>query len=938
MGEKRRWKRERGGEERRGLCCSSSSYSTSSGDRPAYYRQVSNIRRSFLDYYGRNGHMEVASSNIVPGNDASLLFTSAGMVPFKESFLGLRKPLHPAITTAQKCVRAGGKHNDLDNVGFTARHHTFFEMLGNFSFGAYDKREAIRLAWSYLTKELGLPKERLSVTVLNGDIDTRKAWKDVAGFTDDALIRECGEEDNFWSMGDVGPCGPCTEIFWDQLEPVDGERHLEIWNLVFMQNLASKQIDPITGASQSIISKLPVPCIDTGMGLERLASVLQGKRENYKIDSLDALLSQTQTTIERKLGRHLAIGTPSVDAALRVIVDHLRSSSFLLAEGLLPGNAGRGYVLRRIIRRATRYTHSLGVTEPILASIFPVLAETMRDAYPELYERREHITTVLTHEEHSFFGSLHKGIDEISKVLTNPHLLATKVLPGDEVFKLYETYGFPVDLTDLIAKEHGWTVDMADFEKVFEEQRKRDRLTWRGSGDSNIPIEIFQWTCVPRFTGYDTLSESNAEILEACKTSKGEIWVSIDPCPFYAESGGQIGDRGSIEVNGFTFDVVDTIHPYPNGIALKLKPKSHPLSKEASYDSSHSSKSYEEMALGALARGATVRASVDAIWRQQCRRNHTATHLLHAALREVLGEHVVQAGSRVAPESLRFDFSHYDPLTPEQIASVEAYVNDSISASTKLATQLTTYAEATAAGAMALFSEKYDKCQLLRVVNVPGFSSELCGGTHVSDTAEIGLFKIINQTSVGTGTRRVEALTGRAAFDWLSERSAMVDRVAEVLNARADLSSIPSKIERLLQIRKESLKEIDSLKEQLVQKSQHSKSADHDFSQYLGSIKGFSLLVHHHKVDGPTTDLKSLRMAGDKAKEEDPEKIHLFLSPEHIVLCFAKAPSKDFLRGILNELNISGGGPPHMVSGSVAKVGHNQILQQISELAQVKPL
>jgi alanyl-tRNA synthetase len=907
-----------------------------SGSRPPYYREVSNIRSSFLNFFQQNGHLVVPSSNIIPGNDPSLLFTSAGMVQFKESFLGIRKPAHGAITTAQKCVRAGGKHNDLDNVGFTARHHTFFEMLGNFSFGAYDKREAIRLAWFYLTKELGLPKERLSVTVLHGDHDTRKAWKDVAGFTDDSLIRECGEEDNFWSMGDVGPCGPCTEIFWDQLEPVNGEQYLEIWNLVFMQNRASKHVNP-DGSTSTIITELPVPCIDTGMGLERLSSVLQGKRENYKIDSLDALLLKTQHVVEKKLGTSLDVDNPAVGAALRVIVDHLRSSSFLLAEGLMPGNQGRGYVLRRIIRRSTRYNHSLGMNEPILAEIFPILAESMKDAYPELYERRDHITTILTHEEMSFFGSLHKGMDEIGKVLALQHLAHSKVVPGDEVFKLYETYGFPVDLTDLIAREQGWTVDIKGFEQVFEEQRKKDRLTWKGSGDTSVPNEICQWTVIPKFTGHDNLIEPRSEVLEVCKTENGEIWISIDPCPFYAESGGQVGDRGKIVANGgVTFDVLDAIHPYPQGIALKLKPSS---STENGNHSSTTNVASLEKSMEALARGSTVQSIVDPSWRRSIRRNHTATHLLHSGLRKVLGDHVVQAGSRVAPEGLRFDFAHYDPLTAEQIAAVESFVNHTINQGSALTTKLMTYEQATASGAMALFSEKYDKATKLRVVSLPGFSSELCGGTHVKDASDIGVFKIVNQTSVGTGTRRIEAVTGPVAFEWLSDRSNMVERIADILNSRADIASIPSKVERLLQIRKDSLKEIDALKEKLVRAttsgSASTKDGESNYVQYEGTNQGNPFMIHHYKSGSVNLDLKALRTAGDKAREDHPEKIHALITDEWLVICATNPPTKDYLKVMINDLGIPGGGPPHMVSGSIAKVGLETLLAKLMEVGRI---
>jgi len=938
--------------------------SSSSGSRPAYYRDVNRIRSSFLGFFKDHGHLVVPSSNIVPGNDPSLLFTSAGMVQFKESFLGLRPPAHGAITTVQKCVRAGGKHNDLDNVGFTARHHTFFEMLGNFSFGAYDKREAIRLAWLYLTKELGLPKERLSVTVLNGDQDTRKAWKDVAGFTDDALIRECGEEDNFWSMGDVGPCGPCSEIFWDQLQPVDGERYLEIWNLVFMQKRASK-VTNLDGTTSTVINDLPTPCIDTGMGLERLASVLQGKRENYKIDTLDALLVQTQRVIENSLGKALSIGDAQTDAALRVIVDHLRSSSFLLAEGLMPGNQGRGYVLRRIIRRATRYAYLLGMNEPILASIFPVLAETMRDAYPELYERREHITNTLTHEELSFFGNLHRGMDVFVKLLSSQTLASSRVIPGEQLFDLYETYGFPVDLTDLMAKEKGWSVDLEGFHRVFDEQRKKDRLTWRGSGDSSVPSEMSQWTVTPKFTGYETLEEPKAEVLEAFKAADNEFWVSIDPCPFYAESGGQVGDRGILVASGgHIFEVLDTIAPYPKGISLKVKPAG--VIRSGSLSSNHASSSADgrkagdedngehltaDRAFELLARGSTVHASVDSTWRRSVRRNHTATHLLHSALRSVLGDHVVQAGSRVAQDLLRFDFVHYDPLSADQISAVEALVNQAIDEGVPLRTQMETYEEAIAKGAMALFSEKYDKTSQLRMIDVPGHSIELCGGTHVSSTSDIGLFKITNQGSAGTGTRRVEAMTGTAAIQWLSNRSSMVDRISEILNSRADIPSIPSKIERLLQIRKDSLKEIDALKEQLVRSacsspyssslssSSSSSSSGLDkitsYSKYEGSHAGVAFMIHHFKPGGTlaSMDLKSLRTAGDKAREDYPEKTHALVTEEAIVICSVKPPTKDYLKSLMVELGIPGGGPAGMVSGSIAKAGVEKTLVDLIRLS-----
>lgn len=878
-----------------------------------------------------------------------MLFTSAGMVQFKESFLGLRQPPSRAITTVQKCVRAGGKHNDLENVGFTARHHTFFEMLGNFSFGAYDKREAMRLAWFYLTKELGLPKERLSVTVLRGDEETRAAWKDVAGVTN---IRECGEEDNFWSMGDVGPCGPCSEIFWDQLEDVDGDRYLEIWNLVFMQNNASKVLRADGSGHDTVISKLPVPCIDTGMGLERLASVLQGKRENYQIDSLYALLVQTQSVIETRLGKALKIGDPAVDAAIRVIADHLRSSSFLIAEGLMPGNAGRGYVLRRIIRRATRYAQSLGMNEPVLAEIFPILASTMADAYPELAERRDHIVNTLTAEEASFFGNLHKGMDEMSKILHSHQ--ETRVVPGEDVFKLYETYGFPVDLTDLIAREKGWSVDLAGFEKVIEEQRKKDRLTWRGSGDAVLPAEVSQWTAIPKFTGYECMEEPQAEVLDVFPVGKDEFWVSIDPCPFYAESGGQLGDRGMIIASDLKFDVIDSVHPFAKGVALKLRAHRPLISLPGDTSPTpETDPNFAQKAKEALAPGATVNAQVNPRWRRDVRRNHTATHLLHAALRQVLGDHVVQAGSRVADDGLRFDFAHYSQLESSQLEQVEALVNSAIQSEAPLRTDMMKYEDATKTGAMALFSEKYDKEGLLRVVSLPGHSIELCGGTHVSNAAEIGLFKITNQASVGTGVRRIEATTGASAVTWLTQRSQMVDKLADILNSRADLGNIPMKVERLLQVRKDSMKEIDRLKESLMTVASSSSTSSSSIDGESSAIKseggkatyegshsdcGLPVMLHYFKSGGVVPlDLKYIRTAGDKARSDHPDKIHALISDEHLVICSNTTPTKDTLKKMLTECGGVGGGAPNMVCGSIVKAGIKNTLAKLIEITKAVP-
>lgn len=548
------------------------------------------------------------------------------MVQFKDYFTDVRKPPYHSIATVQKCMRAGGKHNDLDNVGYTNRHQTFFEMLGNFSFGSYWKREAIYLAWNFLTKELQLPKDRLLVSVLHGDQETYDIWLKDFNVPRNRIV-ECGEEDNFWSMGTTGPCGPCTEIFWDKLENIDGERYLEIWNLVFMayESLGDNQLVP-----------LKTKCIDTGMGLERLASILQGKRSNYETDDLNFICESVRQLSELKTGRRY-MNTSKNEVAVRVIADHLRSCSMLIAEGLVPGNQGRAYVLRRILRRAARYGHTLGLTQPFLSDLYPCIIVTLGEAYPELIERQDYIKKVLTQEELLFSSSLNKALDYVENVFSNPKYKNSNAFPIPEAFKLHDTYGLPFDLIDIVARERGLTIDQNELSAYIKQKSMKDKETWKGYSKESFPTDIRSWNFTPQFIGYDHLVANDATVLATFQYNVDRMWLTINPCPFYAESGGQLGDKGTITFNDQVFDVIDVKSPYEGGIALNIEIK-------------------PEQQNNLPFVGSKVKATVDNEWRNGIRKSHTATHLLHSALINILGDHVKQAGSRVEPNRLRYEY------------------------------------------------------------------------------------------------------------------------------------------------------------------------------------------------------------------------------------------------------------------------------------------
>jgi len=756
------------------------------------------IRRSFLDYFGRNGHTPTPSAPLVPYNDPTLMFVNAGMVPFKNVFTGLETPASPRAASSQKCVRAGGKHNDLDNVGYTARHHTFFEMLGNFSFGDYFKEQAIEHAWTLLTKEWGLPKGRLTVTVYHTDDEAAGLWKRIAGLPEERIIR-IPTSDNFWSMGDTGPCGPCSEIFYDHGDHIfggppgspdeDGDRFVEIWNLVFMQyeqQAGGTRVD------------LPKPSIDTGMGIERIAAVLQGVHDNYDTDTFKALISASESlTGVAAQGDHAA--------SHRVIADHLRSTSFLMADGVLPSNEGRGYVLRRIMRRAMRHAHLLGASEPLMHRLVPALVTEMGQAYPELTRGQALIEEVLEREETQFRRTLDKGLKLLDEATGD--LASGGELDGEIAFRLYDTYGFPYDLTEDALRARGIGVDKPGFDAAMARQKAAARAAWKGSGDAasgEVWFDIAEREGATEFTGYAATSgegrvvaivKSGAEVASAA--AGDEVVVLTNQTPFYGESGGQTGDAGAMaSLSGLKALVTDTSKPLGRLHA-------HAVRIEA----------------GEVTVGDSVELKVDAERRDRIRANHSATHLVHAALRNRLGGHVTQKGSMVAEDRLRFDFSHPVALTLEDIAAVEAEVNAEIRANAAVSTRLMTPDDAVAAGALALFGEKYgDEVRVLSMGRTGGegrnYSVELCGGTHVNATGDIGVFRIVSESTVSSGVRRIEALTGEAARQWLVGREEALKTAASVI--RATPEEVPTRLAALLDERKRLEKELAEAKKALA--------------------------------------------------------------------------------------------------------------------------
>ncbi|MDB9986818.1 alanine--tRNA ligase [Candidatus Pelagibacter sp.] len=712
-------------------------------------KTLNQIRKTFLDYFEKNDHRIVESSNLVPNNDPTLMFVNSGMVQFKNVFTGLEKRDYVRATTSQKCVRAGGKHNDLENVGYTPRHHTFFEMLGNFSFGDYFKEEAISYAWNLITKEFGIDKNRLYVTVYHDDEEAFNFWKKIAGFSDDRIIK-IATSDNFWSMGDTGPCGPCSEIFYDHGEHLegglpgtkneDGNRFIEIWNLVFMQY---EQI------SKDKRINLPKPSVDTGMGLERIAALLQGTHDNYETDHFKKLILSASDTLNVKVDE-------VNQSSFRVIADHLRASSFLLAEGVLPSNEGRGYVLRRIMRRGMRHSHLLGSKKPVFYNIFKTLLEEMSNNYPELERAQSLIKETLKTEEEKFLVLLDRGI----KILNEELEKVEKILPGEVAFKLYDTFGFPLDLTEDILKNKSLTVDGKKFDLLMKESKELAKKNWKGSGDSSIDqiwFDIKDRLGATDFLGYSTdkaegvitlILKNNKEVQDLKENDEGIIITN--QTPFYGESGGQVADTGIISNEIFEFEVSD-------------------VQKKLGDLFVH----YGKVIKGSVKLKDSVELKIDTQRRNNIRAYHSATHLLHEALRRVLGEHVTQKGSLVQSDRLRFDFSHMKPISEEEMGKIEHYVNSIIQKKSEVKTRIMTPKEAVENGALALFGEKYgDEVRVLSMGDEEGkfFSTELCGGTHVVNTADIGKFKVISQSSIAAGVRRIEALRDTQLVDFLKEK------------------------------------------------------------------------------------------------------------------------------------------------------------------------
>ncbi|RWE60892.1 alanine--tRNA ligase [Mesorhizobium sp.] len=761
---------------------------------------VNEIRSAFLDYFRKEGHEVVASSPLVPRNDPTLMFTNAGMVQFKNVFTGFETRPYSRASTSQKCVRAGGKHNDLDNVGYTARHHTFFEMLGNFSFGDYFKERAIELAWNLITREFGIAKDRLLVTVYHTDDAAAGFWKKIAGLPEDRIIR-IATSDNFWAMGDTGPCGPCSEIFYDHGADIpggppgsadeDGDRFIEIWNLVFMQ------FEQVTKAERI---ELPRPSIDTGMGLERIAAVLQGEHDNYDIDLFKALIrASEEATGVKAEGKNRA--------SHRVIADHLRASSFLIADGVLPSNEGRGYVLRRIMRRAMRHAQLLGARDPLMWRLVPALVREMGQAYPELVRGQPLISETLKLEETRFRKTLARGLGLLADATET--LGSGDRLDGETAFKLYDTYGFPLDLTQDALRPRGVSVDLDGFNAAMERQKAEARKSWAGSGDAateTVWFAVRENAGATEFLGYDT--EQAEGIVQALvrdgvavesAVAGDSVGVVVNQTPFYGESGGQMGDTGTISGEGFAIEVTDT---QKKGDGLFVH--------------------FGKVAKGTVRTGEAVELKADHVRRTRLRSNHSATHLVHEALREVLGTHVAQKGSLVAPERLRFDFSHPKPISSEELERVEAMANEIVVQNSPVTTRLMSVDDAIAEGAMALFGEKYG--DEVRVVSmgtaVTGdkagkpYSVELCGGTHVGATGDIGLVRLVSEGAVAAGVRRIEALTGEAARKHLDEQDKRLKAVAAAL--KISPADVPARVEALLDERKKLEKELTEARKKLA--------------------------------------------------------------------------------------------------------------------------
>jgi len=867
----------------------------------------SDIRRSFFEYFGKNGHTVVPSSSLIPQDDPTLLFTNAGMVQFKRVFTGEEGRRYKRAVSIQKSLRAGGKHNDLENVGFTSRHHTFFEMLGNFSFGDYFKKEAIEMGWEFLTSVLGLPADKLWVSVYKKDDEAYELWQKMIGIPQERLVR-LGEKDNFWQMGDTGPCGPCSEILIDQgIETGCGrpecsvgcecDRYLELWNLVFMQ---------FERKSSGELIPLPKPSIDTGMGLERITAVVQGVKSNYDSDLFMPLI--------KAISREAGVPYDSAHTvSIRVIADHLRAATFLISDGVMPANEGRGYVLRRIMRRGARHARLIGIHEPFLYRNADHVIDLMKGHYPELYMNREIISTVIHREEEGFINTLEQGMKILDEVITEVKERGTKTIPGETLFKLYDTYGFPLDITAEIARENELVLDEAGFRNAMDTQRERARRAWVGEEKIKPIYHSLKSLVATEFVGYEHI-ESRGKVAAIIKDgvnveradSGAEIEVIFDKTPFYGESGGQVGDKGvGIGPEG-GIDIVDTIKPLDIIVS-----KAHVNN-------------------GSIVVGEEWVLKVNKGTRQGTARSHTATHMLQAALKQILGEHVKQAGSLVAPDRLRFDFLHFKPLSEGEIRDIEGILNEKIMDNVPVITDVMDIDNALKAGATALFGEKYgDK---VRVVQVQDFSKELCGGTHCKATGDIGVIKIISESGIASGVRRIEAFTGEASLKYLNDTEGRLEEICEAVKANPD--DVAAKTDRLISTVKEQEKEIARLKEMLA------ASKAKDVTSEIREVAGIKVLSK--KVEGMNID--ELRNFGDSLRSRIGSGIvsvgaEVDGNAAILVMVTKDLADKFNARDIINEIaglvDGRGGGRPDMAqAGGKRPEGLNEALNKVAEVVE----
>ena len=872
----------------------------------------SEIREKFLRYFEERGHTRVSSSSLVPQDDPTLLFTNAGMVQFKNCFLGKEERGYKRAASSQKCVRAGGKHNDLENVGYTARHHTFFEMLGNFSFCDYFKNEAIAWGWEFLTEIMGIPKDRLWITIYKDDDEAFEIWNKKVMVPAERIVR-MGEKDNFWMMGETGPCGPCSEIIYDQGEGTgcgrpecnlecDCDRHLELWNLVFTQFYRDE-----SGG----LNPLPNPSIDTGMGLERLAAVMQGGKSNYDTDLFQGIIGSIE-----KISRKRYRDNEEHDLSIRVIADHSRAVTFLIGDGILPGNEGRGYVLRRILRRAARHGKLLNIDRPFLHDVVPVVIDVMKEAYPDLVDKESFVRKVVLNEEQRFIETLDTGLKMLNDEIASLKKAGKNIIPGDVVFKLYDTFGFPVDLTEDIVRKDTFSIDMEGFEKAMEAQRELARKSWKGSGEEAVSDSYKKLSMKgisTEFTGYEGVIEATSRIAAILKKDEevnflkeGEdAEIFVEQTPFYGEAGGQMGDTGVIEGDEFLFEVWETQKPLDNLITHIGKLKR-----------------------GELKVGSAVNLKVDKETRRATEANHSGTHILQAALKEVLGDHVRQSGSLVTPERLRFDFSHFSGIEDDEMEKIEILANSHIRANLPISSRVLPKDEAMKTGATAVFDEKYG--DNVRIVRMGDFSMELCGGTHVRRTGDIGFLKIVHESAIAAGVRRIEAVTGREALKYV--RKTEKDLIKTAFLLRAKTGEVPERVEKLLKRQKDLEMEIDSLKGKLAARNSS------DLLSQVREIKGIRVITKMVEA----SDAKTLRDFGDKLRDKIQSGIILLGScagSKAMLLCMV---TKD-LTGTYNAGKIvkeiaplvggTGGGRPDMAqAGGSRPENLGQALNKLQEI------